>query len=417
MSTMEQRLAGHLRPTRHSETLLANELANKLAASRGRIYRFGFGQSPFPVPAHVAGALNASVSRKEYTDVQGLAELRRAIANFHGELDGLGWQPEELVVGPGSKILLFCLLAALDDVDVALPAPSWVSYEPQALLAGHRVLRIQTRGEDHWQLTPASLEKFCAERRDGERPLVLVLNYPGNPDGRTYDADTQEKFAGILRRHRVLVLSDEIYGPLDHRGTHHSIAHAYPEGTVVSTGLSKWCGAGGWRLGAVRIPPELGDGYFQGVLGVASETYSSASTPVQLAAIAAYRYDNATRDYLDAQRSILSDVGNRCADRLQAAGVRVSSPQGGFYLFPDFSSFAGQLAKRGIDSGGLLTRKLLEETGVALLPGSAFGMPGESLTTRLAYVDFDGDAALRTGRADTAHMDEGIDTLCRWLAG
>ena len=417
MNILAQQLEAHLRPARHSETLLNNELANTRAANSLTVYRLGFGQSPFPVPSHVVEAMRAAVHRKEYSQVQGLPELRHAIADFHNALEGHNWRAEELVVGSGSKILLFCLLAALSSADVALPTPSWVSYEPQAALAGHRVMRIQTRGEDGWQLTPEKLDQFCAGRSDRNRPLLLILNYPGNPVGRSYDPATLEQFARICHSYGVIVISDEIYGLLHHQGAHRSVADYYPEGTVVSTGLSKWCGAGGWRLGVVRIPPELGEDYFQRVLGIASETYSSTSTPAQLAAIAAYQHNSAIREYLSAQRSILGEIGNECTERLRRAGVHVSEPEGGFYLFPDFSPFATQLERRGIVTSQAFTEQLLSETGVSLLAGSAFGMPAESLTARLAYVDFDGTAALQTGRPDAARLYQAIDKLCRWLVG
>ena len=160
MNPMAQHLEGHLRPSRHSETLLNNELTNSLAANSLPVYRLGFGQSPFPVPQQVVDAMRAAVHRKEYSQVQGLPELRQAIADFHNALEGHNWRAEELLVGSGGKILLFCLVAALSSADVVLPTPSWVSYEPQAALAGHRVLRIDTSGEDGWQLTPEKLEQL-----------------------------------------------------------------------------------------------------------------------------------------------------------------------------------------------------------------------------------------------------------------
>ena len=100
---------------------------------------------------------------------------------------------------------------------------------------------------------------------------------------------------------------------------------------------------------------------------------------------------------------------------LRRAGARVAAPEGGFYLFPDFSPFTEQLGNRGITTDQAMTETLLRETGVSLLAGSAFGMPASSMTARLAYVDFDGSAALRTGQPDTEHLYEGIDKLCRWI--
>jgi len=210
-------------------------------------------------------------------------------------------------------------------------------------------------------------------------------------------------------------MSDEIYGLLHHKGEHVSLAQFYPEGTMVTSGLSKWCGAGGWRLGICHIPTQLGPDYLQRVIGVASETYSCVSTPVQLAALTAYTYDQRIHDFLQQQRAIFSEIGNRCADMLEKGGVRVYRPEGGFYLFPDFSPFSESLVLRGIDTGNALTSRLLQDTGVALLPGSAFGMDENSLTARLAYVDFDGAQALRNEVADASHLYQGIEKLCAWL--
>ena len=415
MDSMAQALDGHLRDTRHSETLLNNELARQRQESELPVYRFGFGESPFPVPDRVIAAMHSATHRKEYSDVQGLPELRESIATFHNTLEEHKWQPDELLIGPGSKILLFCLMAALRDADVLLPAPSWVSYEPQAHLAGHRVLRLPTHPEDGWQLTPQGLREYCLSREPTTRPQILVLNYPGNPTGQSYGESDMEAFAEVLRQHRILVISDEIYGLLNHKGEHRSLAHHYPEGTIISTGLSKWCGAGGWRLGAVRIPSQLGRDYLQRVIGVASETYSSASTPVQQAAVAAYQPCPEILRYIDDQRNILSGIGDSLAAQLTSAGVRVAQPQGGFYLFPDFSPLAPQLAQRGIHTCQQLTSKLLQDTGVSLLAGSAFGMDGLRLTARLAYVDFDGAGALRAGHANTQRMEDGIGRLRDWL--
>lgn len=417
MSPTAQRLSPHLGSAQHSETLLINELSKRLVASNQRVYQFGFGENPFPVPEHIVSALRESAHRKEYLPVQGLAELRHRVADFHTQVDQHHFIGDQIVVGAGSKILIYCLMAAIKNADIALVTPSWVSYEPQAKLAGHQVLRIQTEFSNRWKLTPETLDHFCLGREFPERPLMLILNYPGNPDGDTYSSEELEKLAVVLRRHHVFVISDEIYGLLDHRGEHTSLARFYPEGTIVTTGMSKWCGAGGWRLGIAHIPEAMGSEYLQRVVGVASETYSCVSTPVQYAALAAYTLDDRITGFLGKQRTIFSDIGRHSAALLQGAGVRVRQPRGGFYLFPDFSPLAESLAARGITTGVGLTEKLLAETGVALLPGSAFGMDADSLTARLAYVDFDGAAALRTGSAEKRHLIEGIETLCEWLLG
>jgi aspartate aminotransferase len=415
MEALASRLAPNLRATRHSETLLANQVCARLQREKRPVYRLGFGQSPFPVPASVVAALRAAADRKEYLDVQGLPALREAVARFHSARQRTSWNPERVVVGAGSKILLYALLAAVERADVALVTPGWVSYEPQALLAGHRVYRLHTRYEERWRLTAEQLADFCEQRSDQARPLFLVLNYPGNPDGLSYTASQLASLAAVMARHQVIVISDEIYGLLHHRGEHRSIADLYPEGTVVTTGLSKWCGAGGWRLGIAHVAPGLGGDYLQRVIGICSETVSCAPTPVQHAALAAYSPAAEIDGFLSYQRDVLATLGQHCARQLQDCGVRVHAPEGGFYLFPDFSSFRDALHARGISNSEQLTVALLAEAGVSLLPGSACGMPADSLTARLAYVDFDGGSGPEDGPCDTRRVAEGMDRLCAWL--
>ena len=415
MNPLSERLETHLRATQHSQTLLLNQLSSSRADGQKPVYRFGFGQSPFPVPDHIVDALRDAASRKEYLDVEGLPALRTAVAGFHSSLHAQSWNPEQVIIGAGSKILLYCLLAAVQDADVALVTPGWVSYEPQARLAGHRVHRLQTCFEQEWRLTPVILDQFCSQRQASTRPLFLILNYPGNPDGLAYSGHQLAALAKVLRRHHVIVISDEIYGLLHHQGQHTSLGDYYPEGTIVTGGLSKWCGAGGWRLGTAHIPAQLGSGYRQAVIGVCSETYSCAAAPVQHAAVVAYSPDPRLTQYLERQRVILADTGNWCANQLRRSNVNVHDPEGGFYLFPDFSAYRDTLKARGITTAAELTHALLEDTGVALLAGSAFGMPDTSLTARLAYVDFNGGSALAGTPGNTQHLEEGVTRLCNWL--
>ncbi|MET4161893.1 aspartate aminotransferase [Marinobacterium sp. MBR-111] len=407
----------YLRPINHSETLLINERSGALEASR-KVFRFGFGQSPFPVPAEVSTRLSEHAAEKSYLPVQGLKPLREAVATFHREQDGVDWQAERVLIGPGSKLLIYAVMAAFTRAEVLLISPSWVSYEPQAHLAGHAVHRLQTTAESHWRLSAEQLEKFCAAREQPELPLILVLNYPGNPSGTTYGEAELQALAGVMRRYNILVISDEIYGMLNHTGQHRSLARYYPEGTLVTGGLSKWCGAGGWRLGVMHVPEALAGNLLPRLLGVASETWSCVSSPVQYAAIEAYTFGPDVQAYVAREREVLSLIGNAAAARLNEAGVATASPEGGFYLFPDFAAWRDQLARRGIHGSDQLCTALLEEAGVALLPGTAFGMPAQELVARLSYVNFDGDLALQPD-ADLEQVAqpvlEGIGAINHWL--
>ncbi|WP_192036932.1 pyridoxal phosphate-dependent aminotransferase [Halomonas sp. YLGW01] len=420
-STLTQRLNAGEAP-RASDTLLINEQSRLREAGGERVIKFGFGQSPFPVFTPAVKALAAHAADKAYLPVQGLALAREAVAAFHREVDGVDWQADEMLLAPGSKLLLFALMKALPaDAEVLIPDPAWVSYAPQARMCHLATRRLTCSFESRWQVTADALEAALAETSTSDnRVRLLILNQPSNPTGLSMSHAEQAELAAVARRHDLLVLSDEIYGVLDHDGSHRAFALDYPEGTVTTTGLSKWCGAGGWRFGAMHVPAPLGQALFARLLGIASETWSSVASPVQEAACIAYQRTAALDAYINRQREILTEIGQWAAHELDAAGIRTHAPDGGFYLYPDFEAHREALAKRGITSGSELTQALLEECGVALLPGSAFGAPAERLTARLAYVDFDGEILLDTSGPVLAHpglekIRDGIHTLTAFV--
>ncbi len=400
-----------------SATLAINERSAALQAQGRRVYKLGLGQSPFPVPECVVQSLRDHAHQKDYLAVRGLASLRAAIADFHG----LERTASDVLIGPGSKELMFLVQLAYEGT-LCIPSPSWVSYEPQARIIGRQVSWIPTRAADGHMLSPDALDQVCSGS-SGAR--LLILNYPSNPTGRSLDAVTLEAIAEVARRHEVVVLSDEIYGEVHHTGAHRSIAEFYPEGTIISSGLSKWCGAGGWRLGYFLFPPEL-RWLADAMAVIASETFTSTSAPIQHAAIRAFEGGAEIEDYLRRSRAVLGAVAKACAATLRSAGVVVPEPEGGFYLFPDFGAHAEALAARGITTSAALCEAILDETGVAFLPGSNFGRPATELSGRIAYVDFDGEAALkaasdglgqdfaRTWCRDTV---EACERIAEWLKG
>ncbi len=413
-----------LRDLKPSATVAINERSAELQRSGRQVFRLGFGQSPFPVPEVVVEELRQHAHRKDYLPVRGLPELRQAVADHHRML-GIDYGPEQVLIGPGSKELMFHLQLAYGG-DLLLPSPSWVSYAPQARILGHRIEWLPTQAEDGWCLRAADLDRLC--RQQPERPRLLVLNDPSNPTGSAFSDEALEELAEVARRHRLLVLSDEIYGLLNHDGEHGSIARFYPEGTIVSGGLSKWCGAGGWRLGVFLFPEQL-SWLVDAIATLASETFTTTSAPIQYAAVRAFQGGPEIDDYLFQSRRVLGALGRRVASRLRTAGVEVAEPRGGFYLFPDFSALAEELHGRGIDSSEALCDRLLDEAGVALLPGSDFGRPAEELTVRLAYVNFDGRQALESAariappipleedflRDCCGDTLEAINRVCDWL--
>ena len=417
----------NLRGLPQSATLSINQRSIALQREGRTVYRFGLGQSPFPVPDPVVAALAEHAAEKDYLPVEGLPALREAVADFHRRLDGASVSAEGVLIGPGSKELMFLAQLAFYG-DLVVPTPCWVSYGPQARIIGRAVKTIPTTREERWRLSGARLAEHCSG--DPGRPRLLILNYPGNPDGDSYSEVELAALAEAAREHGVIVLSDEIYGLTHHAGEHRSIARYYPEGTIISGGLSKWCGAGGWRVGTFAFPEPL---YWlrDAIAAAASETYTSVSAPVQYAAVTAFRGGPTIEDYLTHSRRVLGALGVEITRRLRAAGVRLQDPVGAFYLWLDFEGLADRLAERGVTDSATLCGRLLAEAGVAILPGVSFERPPEELTARLAYVDFDGGVALAESRA--VPLDEplpaealerccgkvlaGIDALCGWLRG
>lgn len=373
-----------------SATLYINELSNKLKEQGTKIYRFGLGYSPFPVPQIVVEELRANAFQKDYQQVKGLLSLREAVADYHSRRNDLQCNAENILIGPGSKELMF-LLQFVYYGDILIPTPSWVSYAPQAKIIGRQIVWINKKENHRWRLLPDDLHRICMS--DPSRPRLVILNYPSNPTGVTYRKEELEELASVARKFRVIVLSDEIYGELDFSGTHTSIARFYPEGTIVSGGLSKWCGAGGWRLGTFTFPDSLKN-LIDTMAAVASETFTATSAPIQYAAVKAFKGGIEIERYLWNARKILKALGEKIRGILASADIVCPEPDGAFYLFCNFNNYADKLRAKNIFTSAEMTTKLLEETGVAILPGSVFGRPESEFTARLAYVDFDGSRAL-----------------------
>ncbi len=390
----------NVRGLSQSATLLINERSNELIQKGETVYKLGLGQSPFPVPEIVQEALRKNAHQKDYLPVRGLPKLRETIAEFNYRHQGIECSADDIMIGPGSKELIF-ILQLVYYGELIIPTPSWVSYSPQARIAGRHVTWVPTSEENEWKLVPEKLDLIC--RSDPDRPRVVILNYPSNPTGSTYTEERLIKLAEVARKYNIILISDEIYSLLDHNGKHVSIARYYPEGTIVSSGLSKWAGAGGWRLGTFTFPPNLK--WLRDAMAiVASETFTSTSAPIQYAAITAFEDHPEIDEYLVHSRRILKTLGNYFANRLREKYITVPTPRGGFYLFPNFNLYRERLAAKGILTSFELCEAVLRDTGVAFLPGMDFGRQPEELTCRMAYVDFDGETVLKTAMNEYKDM-------------
>jgi len=257
--------------------------------------------------------------------------------------------------------------------------------------------------EDSYRLTPQALEEALRRHApDQEKQKILVLNYPCNPTGHSFSAGQLKELAKVARENNVVILSDEIYALVSFRGQeHHSIAEFYPEGTIVTTGLSKDRSLGGFRVG-VMLLPEGEQKLLSALLSLGSETWSCVSAPIQYAALEAYTTDPEMVGYIRDCAAIHELVTKYVHRRVREMGVRCPSPHGAFYLFPDWNEYGNRLRGRGVATSKDLAEELLKRWRVASLPGSAFGMPPDNLCIRIATVDYDGEAALKRFTEDRA---------------
>ena len=363
---------GKLKP---SATLAINEESDRLKKSGKKVYKFGFGQSPFPVPESIVSALKNNANKHTYLQMQGLEELRIAIANYLNKYNKNDFKKENIVIGPGTKELMFLTQIAFQG-EILLPAPSWVSYLPQSIIAKNKVHWIQTTSDSHWFPTAEQLEEKIRSLKN--KNLMLFINSPNNPSGTV--CKNLKEIAEVAKKNKVIILSDEIYSQITFNGQYKSISNFYPEGTIVSTGLSKWCGAGGWRLGFFAIPDNLQE-LKDSLKILCSESFTSVSAPIQYAAIEAYTKNHS--EYLNSVKKILSFAGNYAYENLKSNVINVTKPEGGFYLFPEFTN-----AKFSTSSE--MCKDILNKTGVALLPGSDFGLDDKKMLARLSYTDFNG---------------------------
>ncbi len=358
-----------------SSTLVINEKCKELIKKGKKVYQFGFGQSPFPVPESIVSTLKENAYRKEYLPMQGLLKLREAISKYLIKRTGINYPKENIIITPGSKEAMLLMHVAFNG-DIILSAPSWVSYEPQAIIGKNKVHWIQTSRENNWFPTAKQLEDKIKKLK--KRNLIFILNSPNNPSGTI--CKNLKEIAAVAKKYKLLVLSDEIYTDLTFCNKYDSISKFYPEGTFISGGLSKWCGAGGWRVGFFAVPNNLSN-FLGSIKTLASESYSTVNSPAQYAAVEAYEGDHS--EYKSKTINILRSVGNYVYKNLRSNKILINPPQGAFYLMPEFLN-------NKYKNSSKLCEAILEETGVAMLPASDFGFKPKRMLTRLSYIDFNG---------------------------
>ena len=404
---MLKNLIKNLKP---SSTLMINETSKQMEDQGKKIFKFGFGQSPFTVPQDIVEELKNNAYQNKYLPMQGLFQLREAVAKYTSKKKNYEYNSDNVIIGPGSKELMF-LLQIIFDGEIILPAPSWVSYAPQAILGRNKIQILQTKRENNWFPNGQEIEEIIL--KDKKKNYLLFLNSPNNPSGQV--CEKLDEISNVAKKYNLIILSDEIYSELTFKENYKSISNFCPEKTIISTGLSKWCGAGGWRLGYFIIPDALSK--INKMINVlASETFSAVSAPIQYAAIKAYENDHTK--YIRKSKNILSAVGKYVYSNLKSNKVLINEPQGGFYMMPEFLNTKFKTSSEMCDS-------ILKDTGVALLPGSDFGFNSNKMLARLSFTDFDGQEFMKEIDDDklideiiinkfAPKIVEGVDKLKKW---
>lgn len=365
---------------RHSATLAVNERLQARRAAGEPVLHLAFGEAGLPVLPSLAAVLAESVRHNDYGPVTGIPEARAAAAGYF-ERRGLPTDPDQIVLAPGSKALLFALLAVLPG-DVVLPVPSWVSYAAQAALVGKHVIGVPIPARAGGVPDPDRLSSMLANARAaGHRPGILVLTVPDNPTGTLPDRDLLAEVCRIAERHGMVIVSDEIYRDLCRTPSdHHSPAELLPDRTVITSGLSKNLALGGYRIGFARVPTELRTTRAD-LIGVASEVWSSLAGPMQRVAAAALTEPPEVVARIAASRRLHNTVTAEVHRLFTEAGIDCRAPEAAFYLYPDFAAHRETL---GVATGQELADLLLDRYGVGVLAGVEFGDHPEALRCRVA---------------------------------
>lgn len=377
-----------------SATLAAHQVVEERRRAGLPVLPMSFGQAGVPVHPLLGAALADAAGHNAYGPVAGEPALREAAAGYWSRR-GLPTDAGQVVVGPGSKSLLYASLLAVSMLDpanrssvgggVVLPRPSWVSYAQQAALTGGEPIFLPTRPGQGGVVDPDRLaEAVRSARAAGRHVRAMVLTLPDNPTGRLAEPATVREICELARELDLVLISDEIYRDLTYAGAEFvSPAEFAPERTIVTTGLSKSLALGGWRVGVARFPDVA---LRERVVSIASEIWSCASQPVQHAAAVAFGEPTELVSYVDSARRLYEKLNKAVASRFAVAGALVAEPQAAFYCYPDFEPWRDQFG-----SGAELAARLLARHGVAVLPGHEFGEAESSLAVRVATGQLTGD--------------------------
>jgi aspartate aminotransferase len=388
-------LANSVQP---SATLAAGAKARQLKAAGIKVYDFSLGEPDFPTPAHIctAAAEATKAGHTHYTPVNGIPELKAAIAKWYQRFHGLECSPEQVITSNGAKQSIHNALAATVGAgdEVIIPTPYWVSYSDLVSMTGATPVLVHTKPEGGFKMTPQQLKAVITPRT-----RLLMINSPCNPTGTVYTRHELEALADVILGTDAGILSDEIYEQLTYGDAKPTcVATLRPqlrERTITVSGASKSYAMTGWRMGWAVAPVAL----VNAMSNIQSQETSCPSSVSQYALLAALEGPQECvaqmRKEFEARRDLVCSLVGKIA------GLKCTKPDGAFYLFFDVSSYFGKTIGGAMVADSLgFCKAALEQAHVNLVPGSAFGAEGY---VRMSYA---------TSRQE---IEGGLAALGKWL--
>ncbi|GAB4231702.1 MAG: pyridoxal phosphate-dependent aminotransferase [Methyloligellaceae bacterium] len=367
-------LSDALARVKPSPTIAVSTLAAELKAAGKDVIGLGAGEPDFDTPDNIKqAAINAINSGKtKYTAVDGIPELKKAVCAKFKRENGLDYTPAQVSVGSGGKQVLYnALIATLNPGDeVIIPAPYWVSYPDIVLLGGGKPVFVETRIEEGFKLTAEALEAAITPKTKW-----LIFNSPSNPSGAAYSRDELKALTDVLMRHEhVWVLTDDMYEHLVYDGfefvTPAQVEPGLYARTLTMNGVSKAYAMTGWRIGYAAGPEEL-------IAAMRKLQSQSTSNPCTISQWAAVEALEGPQDFIAERGAVFKERRDLVVGMLnQAKGIQCPTPEGAFYVYPSCAGCIGKTTAKGtrLDSDEDFARALLEEEGVAVVHGAAFGL-------------------------------------------
>ncbi|WP_238369729.1 pyridoxal phosphate-dependent aminotransferase [Heliomarina baculiformis] len=379
-------LSDTLSRVKPSPTIAVTTMANELKAAGRDVIGLGAGEPDFDTPQNIKDAAVAAIAagKTKYTAPDGIIELKQAICAKFARENGLTYEPKQISVGTGGKQNLYnALTATLNPGDeVIIPAPYWVSYPDMVLLAGGEPVAVEATLENKFKITAEQLEAAITPKTKW-----FIFNSPSNPTGAGYSHDELKALTDVLMKHpHVWIMSDDMYEHLAYDGfefcTPAQVEPGLYDRTLTCNGVSKAYAMTGWRIGYAAGPEKL----IAAMRKVQSQSTSNPCTISQWAAVEAL---NGTQDFLATNNETFKRRRDLVVEALSAIdGITCPVPEGAFYVYPSIKGLIGKTTEKGvkIENDEDFAKALLEDTGVAVVFGAAFGL---SPNFRVSYATSD----------------------------